>query len=158
MNWSETLLQKLTEWRPAGPGRHAFATTDSTSGWTAAVEADRNDELGCLLWELNVRRSSPAAGSLQAWADAIAARVSCLIEPLKVIEVDSVRNEALLRSALPTQRGPASFYFEVLLKGTSEATLRRFQFSHEDSKPRTHVNAPMTHEALVRFVADVVAL
>src|SRR5436190_1856392 len=144
MSWNETLLQKLADWRPEGPGRHALACTDDGSGWTLTVEADRNDELGCLLWEAAVRRAAPAPGTLQAWAERVAARVTSLIEPLKVVEVDSSRNEALLRSEQPTRRGQALLYFEVRLKGTSEARLCRYQSTHAEFKPRTQITAPLT--------------
>jgi hypothetical protein len=157
MNRNETLLQKLADWRPAGPGRQTFAFADTASGCTVTLEAERNDELGCLLWELTLRRTAAATDSLQAWAGRIAARVTSLLEPLKVIEVDVARNEALLRSAEPARRGAALLYFEVLLKGTSEARLCRYQSSHADFKPRTQTNAPLTHEALVKFITDATA-
>lgn len=157
MSWNETLLQKLADWRPEGPGRHALGCTDQAAGWTATIEADRNDELGCLLWQATLRRGTPAPGTLQAWAERVAARVTSLIEPLKVIEVDSTRDEAILRSERPARRGEALLYFEVLLKGTGEARLCRFQASQAEAKPRTQVNAPLTHEALVKFIADTTA-
>ena len=157
MTANETLLQKLAEWRPVGDGRHALACADEHSGWTLTIEADRNDELGCLLWELKLRKATPSAGTLQAWADGTAARVTSLIEPLKVIEVDVTRNEALLRSVQPTRRGDMIFYFEVLLRGTQEAQLARYQASQLDSKPRVRISAPVTHEALGKLVADVAA-
>lgn len=157
MTWNENLLQRLAEWQPATPGRHALGSADETSGWNATIEAQRNDEMGCLLWELTVRRSTPAPWTLNAWADRIAERVTSLLEPLKVVEVDVARNEALLRSAQPTRRGETLSYFELLLRGTSEARLCRYQSAHATGKPRTQINAPVTHEALVKFVADVTA-
>ena len=157
MSWNETLLQKLADWRPEGPGRHALASTDDAAAWTATIEVNRNDQLGCLLWEASLRRSSPLGGTLQAWADRIAARVTSLIEPLAVIEVDATRNEALLRSEQPSRRGQGLLYFELRLKGTHEARLCRFQASQEEPKPRVQVSAPLTHEALVKFISDVVS-
>jgi hypothetical protein len=154
MNRNEALQQKLADWRPAGPGRHTFAFVDQDTGCNVALEAERNDELGCLLWELTLRPTSSVAGALQAWANRIASRVTSLLEPLKVIEVDASRNEALLRSSEPAKRGTALLYFEVLLKGTNEARLCRYQSSNADFKPRTQVNAPLTHEALVKFISD----
>ena len=121
------------------------------------MTADRSDALGCLLWEATLRRAAPAADTLQAWAERVAGRVTSLIEPLKVVEVDVSRNEALLRSERPTRRGETLLYFEVLLKGTGEARLCRYQSSYAEYKPRTQITAPLTHEALVRFVADAIA-
>src|SRR5438105_4967744 len=127
MTWNDTILQKLAEWRPTS-GRHTLAAADEAVGWAVAVTADRNDELGCLLWEATLRRTAAqGADSLQAWADQAAARVTGLVEPLKVVEVDQPRNEAMLRSARPLQRGEQLYYYQVMLKGTTEATLCRYQ-------------------------------
>ena len=156
MTLNDTTLQKLTEWRPAANGRHTLAVADEGSGWAAVVTADRNDELGCLLWEATLRRTSAAgADSLQAWADQAAECVTGLVEPLKVVEVDAARNEAMLRSAKPRQRGDQLYYFEVMLKGTTEATLCRYQAAHDPSKPRSQVAVPLTHEALARVIAEL---
>lgn len=155
MTLNDTTLQKLAEWRPAG-GRQTLAVADEGLGWAVALTADRNDELGCLLWEATLRRTTAeAAVSLQAWADEIAGRVTGLIEPLKVIEVDAARNEAMLRSTHPRQRGDKLYYFQVILKGTTEATLCRYQVAHDTAQRRTQVSVPLTHEVLARVIAEL---
>lgn len=156
MTWNDTILQKLADWRPEPTGRQVLAIADEGFGWTVAITADRNDEVGCLLWEVTLRRTSAkGAESLQAWAEEIAGRVTGLVEPLKVIEVDLPRNEAMLRSARPHERAHQLYYFEVILKGTNEATLCRYQASHETGKTRAQVSAPLTHEVLARVIADL---
>jgi len=156
MTWNDTILQKLADWRPEATGRQVLAIDDEGEGWAAAITADRNDELGCLLWEATLRRTSAeGAESLPAWAEQVAGRVTGLVEPLKVIEVDLPRNEAMLRSVKPHQRGDQLYYFEVILKGTSEATLCRYQASHDSGKPQAQVGAPLTHEGLARVIADL---
>ena len=71
---------------------------------------------------MTLRRSTPLAGgdaaALRAWADRIAGRARGLLEPLKVIEVDAERDEAILRSDTPAAQGEDRFYYEVHLKGT----------------------------------------
>lgn len=159
MTLNETVTAKLAEWRPAASERSTLAIPDAGAGWTVAVSADRNDELGCMVWELSLRRAGAAAAgvTLATWAERAAAHVTGLLEPLKLLEVDAQRQEAQLRSQKPSERGQALYYYEVLLKGTSEALLRRFQASHETGKPRTQVAFPMTHESLARVVADLAA-
>jgi len=152
---NDTVLRKTAEWRVPAGGRQTLAIPDEGSGWAAAVTADRSDELGCLVWEITVRRTSAAAADVRPWAERVAGRVTGLLEPLEVVEVDTRLNEALLRSAQPTQRGDAVLYFEVRLKGTGEATLRRFQAFHQEGKPREQVLFPLTHEALTKVVGDV---
>src|SRR5262245_49189747 len=106
---SEAVLPKLADWQPPGGGRQTLHVTDEATGWIACVTADRNDVLGCLVWELALRRSNPAGDgaklALTKWAETAAAMVTGLLEPLKVIEVDLPKNEALLRSVQPTRRG-----------------------------------------------------
>ncbi len=47
---------------PRCAGCWNFGLTDAASGWTVSLAADRCDELGCLVWELNLRRTSPLSG------------------------------------------------------------------------------------------------
>jgi hypothetical protein len=152
----ETVLQKLAEWEPPA-GRQTLHLT-TASGWSLALTADRHDQLGSLAWELALRRQGPApAGKGVAdWARCVAERVTGLLEPLKVVEVDAERNEALLRSQDPAQRGEKLFYYEVLLKGTSTAAVRRYQALPGNGK-REQVTFALTNEALAKLVADLTA-
>lgn len=157
MKLNETVLQKLAEWRPTSAERARLVVTDEAAGWTVLLSADRNDELGSLVWELTLRRNgpAPAGATLESWAKDIAASTTGLLEPLRVIEVDLARNEAQLRSQQPNQRGDALYYFEVLLSGTTLATLRRYQAAHAHPQPRSQVTFPMTHETLAKVVSDL---
>src|SRR5207244_339711 len=121
MTLENTVLAKVTEWRPTA-GRQQLNIPDDGAGWAVTLTADRCDDLGILLWEMTLRRTgaAPAGADLRAWADRAAARATGLLEPLKVVEVDGERREALLRSATPTARGERRLYYEVLLKGDAE--------------------------------------
>jgi hypothetical protein len=156
MTLENTVLEKLAEWHPPA-GRHTLTVPDQGAGWSVAVTADRSDVLGCLVWELAVRRTGPAAAdqTLRGWAERTVARVVGLLEPLKVHEIDPERNEALLRSAAPLERGANLFYYEALLHGASAATVRRYRASHGGR--REQVAFALTHEALAKFVADLTA-
>jgi hypothetical protein len=159
MTLENTLLQKLSEWRPAA-GRQQLTVPDAATGWAVLLTADRNDVLGCLVWDLTVRRNSaPAARAedVRAWAERLARRVTGLTEPLKVLEVDETRLEAILRSESPSQRGEQRLYHEVFLKGTSEATLRRYQAPREGAARREQTAFPLTHEVLVKLAGDLTA-
>jgi hypothetical protein len=159
MTLDAILLQKLAEWRPTGPGRHTLHVPASENGWTAAVMADQCDPLSCLVWDLSLRRTSPMcldAAGLKSWADRVAGRATGLVEPLQVIEVDTQRGEAQLRSSRPSSRSGQPCYFELLLKGTGQVSFRRLQASHQDSR-REQVAFPLTHEMLAKLVADLTA-
>jgi hypothetical protein len=126
-----------------------------------AIHGDRNDELGCRVWELWLRRIDRPKiskdNTLRAWAHRTAARVTSLTESLKVVEVDETRNEALLRSGKPSTRAKAVSYFEVILRGTAEASVRRYRGYHETGHRREQISFPLTHEALAQVVADLTA-
>ena len=158
MNLAETVLQKIANWRPAGDKRQALLIPDGGSGWAVELQADRCDELGCRVWEMTLRRTRKTevqALTLQAWADRAAKRVTGLLEGLRVVEVDPGRNEALLRSDTPTSREQRVSYFEILLRGTKSATLRRFRAYQEPGHRREQVSFPLTHEALAKVVSDL---
>src|SRR6266404_4543872 len=107
------VLEKLSEAKPIA-GRHELACTDETSGWTLYLVADRHDEMSVLIWELALRRPEND-GDLAAWAKRLAENCTS-IDALKVIEIDSPRNQALLRSATPTARQDKLFYYEIVLQ------------------------------------------
>jgi hypothetical protein len=155
---NETVLQKLADWRPSGE-RQTLNLPGVASGWALAVTAERNDELGCLAWELNFQRTGPAAAAanLAGWAQRVAERVTGLLEPLKVVEVDSLRQEALLRSNEPAHRQDRLFYYEVLLKNDSQASVRRFKASPLGGERREQVAFALTHEALAKLAVDLTA-
>ena len=158
MNLAETVLQKIANWRPAGDKRQALLIPDGGSGWAVELQADRCDELGCRVWEITLRRTRKTevqSLTLQAWADRAAKRVTGLLEGLRVVEVDPGRNEALLRSDTPTSREQRVSYFEILLRGTKSATLRRFRAYQEPGHHREQVSFPLTHEALAKVVTDL---
>jgi hypothetical protein len=155
MTLDEILQARLTEWKPPD-GRQTLSVSDPASGWSVSLTADRHDTVGCLAWELAVRHTSPA-GELAAWAAKLADRVTGLVEPLKVHEVDAARNEALLRSETPSQRGADLFYFEVHLQGTGAAVLRRYQASHKPGEARKQVAFAVTYEVLGKLVRDLTA-
>jgi hypothetical protein len=159
MTLNETLLRKLSDWHPSGAGRHVLGASDEQSGWMAAVSADRCDSMGCMVWELTLTRktTAPATATLKGWAERAVKRVNCLMEPLKVVEVDQDRDEAVLRSQAPAQRGEHVLYYEVLLRGNSAATIRRYQASHVPGKHRQQVAFALTHEALAKLAADLAA-
>ena len=58
MTLTESLLPKLSEWTPAGDGRHSWAATFASQGWSVGLTADKMDSLSCLLWELALTRTA----------------------------------------------------------------------------------------------------
>lgn len=154
MTLANKVLQRLAEWQPPN-GRQELIIPDADSGWSVALTADRRDELGCLVWELALRRPAPAGGDLAAWAGRVAERVTSLLDPLAVVEIDETRQEGLLRTAPPRRLGNKVLYHEARLTGTTQAVLRRYQAAEDGKVRREQVAFALTDEALARLAEDL---
>lgn len=154
MSLDARLLEKLAKWRPDSE-RSVLDVNDAAGGWSAAVTAECVDVVGCRLWELSLRRAADApAVELKERAEQICQRVTGLMEPLRLVEVDGLGNTALLRSEQPGQLGDERFYYEVLLESNASATVRRYQTPNQDEPRRRQVAFNLTHEALAKLVRD----
>ncbi len=101
-------------------------------------------------------RADRSADDLRAWGDRIAARLTYLMEPLVVIEVDAEGGEAELRSKSPTTRDEVRVFYEIRLR--REGTLRLCRIAYDPSDRRRKVVAcQLTREALERLADDLVA-
>ncbi len=159
MTLADTLLEKLASWTPTGDSKHTFACLDPASGTAVRAAVEQLDAMSCRLAELCVTRSAAAAAnepSLKDWASRVAERVTGLLEPLKMIEVDDHRGQALLRSDQPAQKADDLLYYEVLLHRTGSATVRRYKGSVQPVK-RQAVGFALTREALGKLVEDLAA-
>jgi hypothetical protein len=94
--------------------------------------------------------------ALRAWGDRLAARVTYLMEPLKVLEVDAAGGEVHIRSQSPTARGEQRSYYEVRLfkQGTLRMERRAFD---EASRRRDRIPCQLTREVLERLADDIAA-
>lgn len=154
MSLESTLLRKLAETKPNADRQEL---TVSEGAWTAHLTLERRDELSGRLWEAAVHRRGAGTDTVATWAERIAGRVVGLLEPLKVVEVDAVKQEALLRSKAPTARGDDVFYYEIHLRGLTSAVLRRYQASLQVGTKRAQIAFALTNESLAKLVGDLVA-
>jgi hypothetical protein len=148
----ETLLQNLANRRPHNQ-RRTLEFTHPESGWGVSLTADTIDEIGVRLWEFTLTPSQPqgADTSLVERAGLLARRVTGLLEPLRVIEVDRV---AQLRSDVPTRRGEDRFFYEVLQHEDGSTGVRRYRTSAASPR-REQVAFTLTHESLAKLVLDL---
>jgi hypothetical protein len=159
MTLANTLLEKLAEWRPHNP-LETLTVADEAGVWSAAVTAAAVDRVGAHLWEVTFRRANTTldAAALKAWGEKIAGRVTGLLEPLRLLEVDGEQKVALLRSGKPGQRGEAVLYYELRLTADGAATVQRFEASHQPETKRQQVEFTLTHEVLAKLASDVASL
>jgi hypothetical protein len=159
MNLAETLLGKLADWRPAGEGRHSVRIGLPDHGWTVGLTADRADSVGCRLTQLDAARSEPVAdddAALEAHARRAAGRVTGLLEPLRLVEIDRGRHVALLRSDAPAAKGDALQYYEVQFTGRNRVTVERFKANKNGPGGREAIPFALTHEVIGKLVEDLV--
>ncbi len=155
MTLAERLLPRLSEWSPSGEGRHSFSAALPEAGWNVQISADKVDTLSCLLWELTLNRSGGSPDfSIKEWANSVADRVGGLLEEIKLHEVDSGRNEAILRSVAPTRKGDQVAYYEVRLVGINSASVRRFSAAKAVTG-REQIAFALTHESLAKLAGDI---
>ena len=97
-----------------------------------------------------------AGADLRAWGDRLAARLTYLMEPLVVLEVDADAGAAELRSEAPTVRGEVRSYYEVRLGHDRGLRLQRIRFD-ATTRRRQAIPCQLTGEALERLADDLVA-
>jgi hypothetical protein len=156
MTLDDLLLHELAYWTPPGEGRHSFGFRDPNTQTNVQIVLERLEALSCQLWEASVAR--PAAvldgPALTAWATRIAERVTGLLEPLHLLEVDPERGQALLRSDQPAAKNEDLFYYEVLLQRDGTASVRRYRGARQPNK-RQQIGFVLTREALAKLVRDL---
>jgi hypothetical protein len=152
MTLEETLLQKLAEARPEEAGRHPLQLGDESGGVVVYLDIERRDLFSCLLWEVRVSRRAPL-DDLSSQAKRLTERITGLLEPLQVDEIDSASGVARLRSEAPLSKGDQRIYYELTLRG-STAELRRWQGSMTSAR-RQAVAFVLTNEALAKLVGDL---
>lgn len=159
MTLAEALLEKLADWRPAGEGRQSGSFALPDHGWNVGVTAERADSVGCRLTAVEAARATSMAednDALEAHARKAAGRVTGLMEPLRLVEVDRGQHVAVLRSDAPPVKGDAVHYYEVKFTGRSRVTVERFKANKAGKAGREVIPFALTHEALAKLVDDLV--
>jgi hypothetical protein len=101
-------------------------------------------------------RTDWSSEALNAWGRRLADRVTYLLEPLKVIEIDAGGGEVQVRSTAPTPRADQRGFYEVRLRRQGTLRLERFVFD-DASRQRRRGSCQLTREVLERLADDIVA-
>jgi hypothetical protein len=117
------------------------------------------DTVGLALSSLEFATTARPEWSPQAltgWAERLAARVTYLMEPLKVLEVDAGGSEVQIRSQSPSARDAQRGYYEVRLFANGSLRIERFAFD-ESTRQRRRTACQLTREVLERLADDIAA-
>jgi hypothetical protein len=85
-------------------------------------------------------------------ADRLAAKLTYLLEPLRVVEVDGQAGAVQMRSHPPYQKGPEKRYYEVLVERGGNLSLVRYE--RQPGQARTPIDAHFTIEVFYRLADD----
>jgi hypothetical protein len=101
-------------------------------------------------------RSEWTSATLKEWGERLAGRVTYLMEPLQVLEVDAGGGEVQIRSQSPTARADQRGYYEVRLFKQGTLRLERYAFE-QSSRQRRSITCQLTREVLERLADDLAA-
>ncbi len=101
-------------------------------------------------------RQDWSSQALNAWGECLAARVTYLLEPLKVLEIDSGGGEVQIRSKAPTNRAEQRSFYEVRLYKQGVLRLERYAVD-DSSRQRRRTPCQFTREVVERLADDIAA-
>jgi hypothetical protein len=113
--------------------------------------------LACTALEFaTTSRSEWSSEALKDWGGRLASRVTYLMEPLKVIEIDAEGGEVQIRSQSPTPRADQRGYYEIRLFRQGSLRMERFALD-EVTRQRRPTPCQLTREVLERLADDIAA-
>jgi hypothetical protein len=113
------------------------------------------DRVGCEFTRFALfadRLSSATMDQLKRVSEALAARLTYLLEPIKPIEQDADQCVIQMRSVPPQREADVTSYYEVLVRRGGELSLCRWAKSPGDV--RQQLPAQVTREVFLRLVGD----
>ena len=101
-------------------------------------------------------RGEWSSEALNEWGSRLSSRITYLMEPLKVLEIDAGGGEVQLRSQNPTARDTERGYYEMRLFRQGMLRMQRFTY---DGTTRQRRESPcqLTREVLERLADDIAA-
>ena len=125
------------------------------------IEADllAVDAIGCSFLTLAYSTDQLASSSLDELkkiSESLIGRLTYLLEPIGVVEVDRDRAAVQLRSSPPQKGDDGTSYYELMVRRGGDVTLSRYQ--KKPGQIREIVPANVTREVLQRLAEDFVAV
>jgi hypothetical protein len=125
------------------------------------IEADllAVDAIGCSFLTLAYSTDQLASSSLDELkkiSESLISRLTYLLEPIGVVEVDRDRAAVQLRSSPPQKGDDGTNYYELMVRRGGDVTLSRYQ--KKPGQIREIVPANVTREVVQRLAEDFVAV
>jgi hypothetical protein len=117
------------------------------------------DAIGCSFLTLAYSTDQLASSSLDELkkiSESLISRLTYLLEPIGVVEVDRDRAAVQLRSSPPQKGDDGTNYYELMVRRGGDVTLSRYQ--KKPGQIREIVPANVTREVVQRLAEDFVAV
>jgi len=101
-------------------------------------------------------RQDWSSDALNAWGERLAGRVTYLLEPLKVLEIDASGGEVQIRSKSPSVRADQRGFYEVRLYKQGMLRMERYVVDDATRQCR-RTTCQFTREVLERLADDIAA-
>lgn len=156
---AEQITGSLSQLRGFASESSKTVAWSAEGGPTVEVDFTAVESLGCAFRELRVNatelRDKPFE-DLKTRAEQICRRVTYLLEPIGLLELDPESQVVLVRSTPPAKNGAETAYYELRISAPSNLTLRRYTRSGHDGAPQ-FCDIQVTREALLKLVDDLCA-
>ncbi len=157
MSLKQQVQQALQTWPPfTGESRPLSANQGDIRLQCRLTALDR---LACAFEQFQLYHPALAGASLERLkqaADSLSARLTYLLEPIRVLEADAQQCVVQLRSSPPDREAETAAYYELLVR--ADGTLSLARYVQPPGAPRHVVPAQVTHEVLLKLVADFAAV
>jgi len=135
-------------------GRRAFQVNDLD----VSVDVCAQEQVGCSIKRLTVRPKRPISWDPKRTGQAIAKRVTYLLEPLRLIEAAPQWGTVQVRSSKPWRNNGHVEYFEIVAEdeGAGQVGLSMCRYrATKGRRGRTPIPINLTWEALERLLSDL---
>ncbi|MCL6507410.1 MAG: hypothetical protein K6T59_10305 [Bryobacteraceae bacterium] len=157
MSLKQQVQQTLQSWPPFTGAARLLAAQEG--GITLQCRITALDRLACAFESFEMHHPALVGASLEGLkqaAERLAARLSYLLEPIRILEADAEQCVVQLRSSPPEREAEAAAYYELLLNANGTLSLTRY--IKQPDAPRQAVPAHVTHEVLLKLTADFAAV
>lgn len=153
MNLKDQLRDALAALPPFAAGREVVELADGPR--RLRCELGGLDTLGCSVEQLAVaadRLSAASVDQLRNISSELTRKLTYLLEPVALLEVDADRCSVQMRSSPPQKDDDGTRYYELLVERGGQVSLCRYQ--KQPGQPRCRVPAQLTREVLLRLAGD----
>ena len=124
---------------------------------TVRCEISAVDSLGVALRSLHIEPAAKlidAKLTLKARTEKLCGKVSYLLEPLALIELDPMRGQAMIRSKKPRTKEDDIVYYELMANANGSTSIQRVVFN-KSAKQRNSIDVVVTPEQFEMLVEDL---